>query len=102
MTDPCFPGIAETAHSHWLARHPAVITLTHEELAGPAYGGTSRARRAALSRLLTATGRPREFAALPAPHPGHPHLRIGHATRHFGPQHERLLRDHPHLKARSR
>ncbi|MGX8904366.1 hypothetical protein ACR820_03675 [Streptomyces netropsis] len=101
LTDPHFPGIAESAHTHWLTHHPAVITLTHEELAGPAYGGTNEARRTALSRLLNATGSLHEPATLPTPHPGHPHLHIGHAAQHFSPHHEHLVRNHPHMKADS-
>ncbi|MFF4923571.1 hypothetical protein ACFY4B_23560 [Kitasatospora sp. NPDC001261] len=98
LTDPGFPGIREARHCQWLLRHPAVCVLTHEELAGPAQGGTTEARDRALRRLLTATGHPDPAAALAAlpeaPVAGSGELAVGGWREHFSAEHERLLHRH--------
>ncbi|MGY0466266.1 hypothetical protein ACW14Y_39290 [Kitasatospora sp. cg17-2] len=95
LTDPGFPGMREARSCQWLLRHPAVCVLTHEELAGPAQGGSTEARNRALDRLLTATGHPDPAAARAAlPEPGSDELPVGAWRTHFTPEHERLLRRH--------
>ncbi|MFE2728346.1 hypothetical protein [Kitasatospora sp. NPDC059327] len=105
LTDPGFPGMREARRCQWLLRHPAVCVLTHEELAGPAHGGTAEARDRALNRLLTVTGHPdpaAALAALPAPPAppapdagaGSADLTVGGWREHFSPDHERLLRQY--------
>lgn len=56
LTDPGFPGMEEARRCQWLLHHPAVTVITHEDLAGPALGGTARGRERAVARLLAATG----------------------------------------------
>ncbi|MFD7222300.1 hypothetical protein ACFV9P_14895 [Streptomyces sp. NPDC059892] len=99
LTDPAFPGMEETRRCQWLARHPAVTVITHEELAGPAHGGTTEAREEAVTRLLRATGHPSLALDLPSPSPDLPSpragggddLEVGVWRRHFTPAHERIL-----------
>ncbi|NYV73409.1 hypothetical protein [Streptomyces sp. UH6] len=81
--DPAFLGA--TGPSLWLSHHPGVLTVTHEELAGPLYGGTPHARAAALARLTTALGHPADRAGtLPDPVPGLPDLHIGLSPAYVG------------------
>ncbi|WP_380280565.1 hypothetical protein [Kitasatospora purpeofusca] len=95
LTDPAFPGMREARRCQWLLRHPAVFVLTHEELTGPAHGGTAEARDRALHRLLAAVGHPAPGAALAAlPEPESDELPVGAWRTHFSPEHERLLRQH--------
>ncbi|MGW2546666.1 hypothetical protein ACWC5I_38785 [Kitasatospora sp. NPDC001574] len=95
LTDPGFPGMREAHRCQWLLRHPAVCVLTHEELVGPAHGGTTEARTRALHRLLAATGHPDPPAALTSlPEPASDELPVGTWRTHFSPAHERLLLQH--------
>ncbi|MGW6604069.1 hypothetical protein [Streptomyces sp. NPDC055036] len=96
LTDPAFPGMEEARRCQWLARHPAVTVITHEELAGPARGGTVEARQEAVTRLLHATGHPARPMELPSPMPSPrtgdgDDLEVGIWRRHFTPAHERIL-----------
>ncbi|OUC76877.1 hypothetical protein CA983_43920, partial [Streptomyces swartbergensis] len=92
LTDPDFPA---TRPATWLHHHPDVITVTHEDLAGPAYGGTTHARNAALTRLTTALGHPQETAtALPDAPSGLPGLTVGAFKKHATPHHQQLLASH--------
>ncbi|MFE3601782.1 hypothetical protein [Streptomyces sp. NPDC059142] len=97
LTDPGFPGMEDARRCAWLLHHPAVCVLTHEELAGPAHGGTAEARREALDRLRNAVGAPSSGAPLPAPVSPADHARdgddltVGIWRCHFTPAHERLL-----------
>ncbi|MFD8916329.1 hypothetical protein ACFV0Y_00735 [Streptomyces sp. NPDC059569] len=116
LTDPAFPGMEEARRCQWLARHPAVTVITHEELAGPAHGGTAEAREEAVTRLLHATGHPSLSPDslspdslspdslspdLPAPRSGDgDDLEVGVWRRHFTPAHERIFsRLHSDLSA---
>ncbi|MEU6394810.1 hypothetical protein [Streptomyces sp. NPDC046939] len=56
LTDPDFPGNEEARHTGWLSRHPAVLTVTHKELAGRDPGGTTTARTRALAHLANWLG----------------------------------------------
>ncbi|MEU3564741.1 hypothetical protein [Kitasatospora sp. NPDC006786] len=96
LTDPGFPGMREAHRCQWLLRHPAVCVLTHEELAGPAHGGSAEARDRALHRLLTAIGHPHPASALAAalPGPASGELPVGVWRSHFSAEHERLLQQH--------
>ncbi|MFC9603402.1 hypothetical protein ACFTTN_08055 [Streptomyces niveus] len=98
LTDPGFPGIREARRGRWLLHHPAVCVITHEELAGPALGGTTEARERALARLLRATGRPvpPTVAGIPPPRTegAVDDLAVGIGRELFTPDHERLLRHH--------
>ncbi|MFF5565979.1 hypothetical protein ACFY7Z_05375 [Streptomyces sp. NPDC012623] len=111
LTDPDFPGMAETRSCQWLLRHPAVTVITHEDLAGPAHGGTAEAREQALSRIREAIGHPSPAGTdpppgrLPNPTPtpgadartgggGAGDLTVGIWRSHFTPAHERLLDRH--------
>lgn len=100
LTAPDFPGIRDTRHNTWLTHHPDVCVIRHEDLAGPAHGGTHHARDEALERLAHATGHhPRTSPAPAMPRAaGHDQgqnpLRIGMWRSHFTPRHERLLRQH--------
>ncbi|MFJ1574778.1 hypothetical protein [Streptomyces sp. NPDC088182] len=97
LTDPAFPGMEEARRCQWLARHPAVTVITHEELAGPAHGGTAEAREEAVTRLLHATGHPSLSPDslspdLPSPRSGDgDDLEVGVWRRHFTPAHERIF-----------
>ncbi|GGZ42706.1 hypothetical protein [Streptomyces poonensis] len=92
LSDPYFPGNTAARHTAWLRHHPAVTTLTCEELAGPDYGGTTQARQAALSRLTAALGHPHPTpAALPGPPTDRPDLTTGIFHQHAGPHHKHLL-----------
>jgi hypothetical protein len=116
LTDPGFPGMRDARECLWLLRHPAVHVITHEDLAGPAHGGTAEARQRALTRLLAALGHPGP-PSIAAPDdgvqvnsvtgagvkgvgggaggsgdgPDHDDLAVGVWRRHFTAEHERLL-----------
>ncbi|MFB6887780.1 hypothetical protein ACFCX4_00485 [Kitasatospora sp. NPDC056327] len=95
LTDPGFPGMREARRCQWLLRHPAVLVLTHEELAGATHGGTAEGRERALHRLFAAVGLPDPAAALAAlPGAGSDELPVGVWRTHFSPEHERLLQQH--------
>ncbi|AXG76425.1 hypothetical protein [Streptomyces paludis] len=100
LTDPDFPGMAETRRCQWLLRHPAVTVITHEDLAGPAHGGTAEARERALTRLAQATGHPPTTATEAATtvgaaaQAGSDDLAVGLWHEYFTPAHERLLNQH--------
>ncbi|MFJ5226978.1 hypothetical protein [Streptomyces sp. NPDC088400] len=108
LTDPGFPGTEEARRCRWTAHHPAVCVITHEELAGPAHGGTAEARERALARLRAATGHPAPSTpamALPEQATRAPDddgdgdgdddgLAVGAWRRYFTPEHERLLSRH--------
>lgn len=51
LTDPEFPGVRTMESSLWLLRHPAVVKVSFEELAGPHGGGSAEAQRAAVARI---------------------------------------------------
>ncbi|MFD5514364.1 hypothetical protein ACFWIB_43000, partial [Streptomyces sp. NPDC127051] len=74
LTDPDFPGNEEARHTGWLTHHPAVHTITHEELAGPHHGGSTDARTRALQQLAiwlnTAHNAATELPDPPASLPG--------------------------------
>ncbi|MFJ4923520.1 hypothetical protein [Streptomyces sp. NPDC088725] len=94
LTDPGFPGTAEARHCQWLAHHPAVTVITHEDLAGPAHGGSAEARQRALARLRETTGHAAPAVELPAPSAAASEgddLTVGAWRAHFTPAHERLL-----------
>ncbi|MFF8959699.1 hypothetical protein [Streptomyces sp. NPDC014894] len=99
LTDPGFPGLAEARGCRWLLHHPAVTVVSHEDLAGPAHGGSADARERALARLFEATGHPGS-TAVPRPRAAGSacqdpdHLRVGLWREHFSPEHERLLDRH--------
>ncbi|MFE3826888.1 hypothetical protein [Streptomyces sp. NPDC059092] len=99
LTDPGFPGMEEARRCQWLLRHPAVCVITHEELVGPAHGGTAEARREALARLRNATGAPSPTTPLPPPPSPADHaqdgdgLAVGIWRTYFTPDHERLLQE---------
>ncbi|MFC8826041.1 hypothetical protein ACFT9I_11865 [Streptomyces sp. NPDC057137] len=97
LTDPGFPGMREAHRGRWLLHHPAICVITHEELAGPALGGTTDARERALTRLLHATGHPAPPDAAdfpPPPADGADDLAVGIGRELFTPAHEDLLRHH--------
>ncbi|MFB6980355.1 hypothetical protein [Streptomyces scopuliridis] len=95
LTDPAFPGMEEARRCQWLSHHPAVTVITHEELAGPAHGGTTEARQEALSQLLHATGHPSRSLNPPCSGTGDGDgLEVGVWRRHFTPAHERLFARH--------
>ncbi|QHY98704.1 hypothetical protein SSPS47_26715 [Streptomyces sp. S4.7] len=75
--------------------------IIHEELAGPALGGTTEAREGALTRLLRATGGPAPSVAAGIPPPrtegAVDDLAVGIGRELFTPAHERLLRHHSAL-----
>lgn len=94
LTDPGFPGMEEARRCQWLLHHPAVTVITHEELAGPAHGGTTRGRERAVERLLGATGLPASTAgsvAAAQPPREDDTLTVGQWRECFTPAHERLL-----------
>ncbi|MFI1016697.1 hypothetical protein [Streptomyces sp. NPDC020965] len=93
LTDPGFPGTAEARRSQWLLHHPAVCVIAHEELVGPAHGGTHEARERALTRLLDTTGHPvlPPLPAAPSNGDGDGDLTVGLWRGHFTADHERLL-----------
>ncbi|CAL9278971.1 hypothetical protein [Streptomyces sp. SudanB182_2057] len=92
LSDPHFPGNTAALHTAWLRHHPAVTTLTCEELAGPDYGGTLPARHAALTRLTAALGHPNPAPDdLPGPPPDRPDLTTGLFHQHADPHHKQLL-----------
>ncbi|MFK8850727.1 hypothetical protein [Streptomyces sp. Ac-502] len=95
LTDPGFPGMREARRSQWLLHHPAVCVLSHEELAGPALGGTAYAREQALARLLHALDHPGPVqalvSALPPPASDADDIAAGTGRKHFTATHERLL-----------
>ncbi|MEU7226666.1 hypothetical protein [Streptomyces chrestomyceticus] len=95
LSDPGFPGMREARRSRWLLHHPAVCVISHEELAGPAHGGTTYAREQALARLLHAIGHPGPVqalaSALPPPACDADDLATGAGRQHFTAAHERLL-----------
>lgn len=97
LTDPGFPGVEDARRSRWLLHHPAVSVITHEDLAGPAHGGTAEARDRALTRLRNATGHPAPGGGT-CPQPpdggGGEDLAAGVWRRYFTPGHERLLQQH--------
>ncbi|MFJ2607662.1 hypothetical protein ACIO13_22215 [Streptomyces sp. NPDC087425] len=75
----------------WLLRHPAVCSLSHEELTGPA-----SARDQALARLLDALGHPGP-PPLPAPRPADDDptgVAPGRGRDLFSDAHEQLLHRH--------
>ncbi|MFJ1750135.1 hypothetical protein ACIOJD_28410 [Streptomyces sp. NPDC088116] len=101
LTDPGFPGMHEARSCRWLAHHPAVCVITHEELAGPAHGGSAEARERALARLRSATGHPdpgTPAMALPEQatraREDDDELAVGAWRAYFTPGHERLLSRH--------
>ncbi len=95
LNDPHFPAHPHHAPStHWLRHHPAVLTLHHEDLTGPPYGGTTQARTTALQQLATALGHP--DATFPDPPPGLPGLQPGRWEQHTV---NRLLRCAAHMTA---
>ncbi|MEU9419012.1 hypothetical protein [Streptomyces sp. NPDC048272] len=98
LTDPDFPGIREARRSRWLLHHPAVHVVTHEDLAGPALGGSPQSREQALTRLRQATGHPEPTVHLPQPAPAADTESdtIGAWRTHFTPEHERLFREKCH------
>lgn len=93
LTDPGFPGMAQARRCQWLSRHPAVKVLTHEDLAGPARGGTAEARERAVARLLDAVGHPRPAVVPPTPggNGDGDDLEVGVWRRYFTAEHERLI-----------
>ncbi|WP_205530673.1 hypothetical protein [Streptomyces sp. MBT27] len=92
LTDPQFPGHTSARQTAWLHHHPAVVTLTAEDLAGQGYGGTDQDRLAALSRLAGALAQPPSAAAtLPDPPPGRPDLTTGVFQQHSHTHHRQLL-----------
>ncbi|WP_328306381.1 hypothetical protein OG432_00065 [Streptomyces sp. NBC_00442] len=100
LSDPNFPGMDEARRSSWLLHHPAVCVITHEDLAGPALGGTTAARDQALARLHAAITDSDPLPAWPAPstttatNPGTGPLAVGAWRTYFTPAHERLLEQH--------
>ncbi|OON80116.1 hypothetical protein [Streptomyces tsukubensis] len=94
LTDPDFPGIQEARRCQWLARHPAVRVIRHEDLVGPALGGTAEAREQAVTTLLAVTGHSTsDRVALPPPPDSGTAatLAVGVWRTHFTPAHQRLL-----------
>ncbi|MEV0780733.1 hypothetical protein ACIBLA_01730 [Streptomyces sp. NPDC050433] len=98
LTDPGFPGMEEARRCLWLLHHPAVTVITHEDLAGPANGGTAAGRERAVTRLLEVTGLTpsadgpadsAEAASQPAREDAD--LTVGQWRGLFTPAHERLL-----------
>ncbi|MFI6085964.1 hypothetical protein ACIBBB_34340 [Streptomyces sp. NPDC051217] len=94
LTDPGFPGMEEARRCQWLLHHPAVTVITHEDLAGPAHGGTAEGRERAVAQLLAITGLPPSAAASAAsaqPPRENEELTVGQWRNCFTPAHERLL-----------
>lgn len=94
LTDPGFPGMEEARRCQWLLHHPAVTVITHEDLAGPAHGGTAEGRERAVAQLLAITGLPPSAAAAAAsaqPPREDEELMVGQWRSCFTPAHERLL-----------
>ncbi|MFF4323172.1 hypothetical protein [Streptomyces sp. NPDC001568] len=100
LSDPDFPGIRDARRCRWMLHHPAVHVVTHEDLAGPALGGSPEARESALARLRHATGHPEPAVSIPVPAPAadaaYDSLAIGSWRTYFTPGHERLLRENCH------
>ncbi|MFD9869731.1 hypothetical protein ACFXI8_21015 [Streptomyces niveus] len=93
LTDPGFPGMEEARRCQWLLHHPAVTVITHEDLAGPAHGGTARGRERAVAQLLGAglTASAAESVTAAQLHREDDDLTVGQWRDCFTPAHERLL-----------
>ncbi|WP_330260926.1 hypothetical protein [Streptomyces sp. NBC_00539] len=97
LSDPNFPGLQEARRSRWLLHHPEVCVIRHEDLAGPALGGSTQARDKSLARLHAAAGNPDSTPAWPAhASPAGDKddvdtLSVGAWRTCFTPAHERLL-----------
>ncbi|MDW8808277.1 hypothetical protein P1P68_26695 [Streptomyces scabiei] len=102
LTDPCFPGADAFERGLWLLRHPAVCTVSFEELVGPRGGGSRERQTAAVARIaafLGVDGGPGQDAAAVVDqlfndraysfHRG----RVGAWREHFAPEHEKLFEE---------
>lgn len=57
ICDPLFPGKLAVRESLWLLKHPAVLTVRYEDLAGERAGGTREKQIAALEAIAAHVGR---------------------------------------------
>jgi hypothetical protein len=61
IRDPLFPGKLATSESMWLLRHPAVLTVRYEDIAGAGSGGSHDKQAEALAAIGAHIGRECRF-----------------------------------------